>query len=164
MIARFPRFFRSAAFSIASGMEPDGALTIAASRGVASSPARAEGRSGGVSEAGQSDYTQQGFTSFATQLMGGTALDDPDAYRRASPIDAAPNFRDRLLLLHGALDGTVPIQQAMLISQRLLDLKKRGWDLAIYPLEGHVAQFEVSRLDMERRRFAFFEEVLKGPR
>lgn len=117
---------------------------------------------GGVADSGQTDYAQQGQTAFATRLMGGTPVESPEAYHRASPIRFAENFRDRLLMLHGALDQTVPLQQPLLLGQRLMELKKTGWDLAVYPLEGHVPQLEASRLDMERRRFAFFESVLKG--
>jgi dipeptidyl aminopeptidase/acylaminoacyl peptidase len=119
---------------------------------------------GGVAEAGQVDYAQQGQTALATRLMGGTPVESPDAYRNASPITHAERFRDRLLILHGALDGNVTLQQPLLLAQRLMELKKTGWDMAIYPMEGHLPQLESSRLDMERRRFAFFESVLKGPR
>jgi dipeptidyl aminopeptidase/acylaminoacyl peptidase len=119
---------------------------------------------GGVSEAGQADYAQQGTSAFLTRILGGFPMQDPEAYQRASPIQFAENFKDRLLMLHGALDATVPLQQPFMLAQRLMELKKTGWDIAVYPMEGHVPHLESSVLDMERRRFAFFESVLKGPR
>ena len=69
---------------------------------------------------------------------------------------ARPIFHDQ--------DVNVPVQQAFMLVQRLQELKKTGWDIAVYPLEAHIPHLETSRLDMERRRFAFFEEVLKGAR
>ena len=119
---------------------------------------------GGSAEAGQADYAQQGVSAFATQLMGAMPTEDAGAYDRASPIRFAEGLRDRLLILHGALDATVPLQQPFTMAQRLMELKKTGWDMTIYPMEGHVPRLEASRLDVERRRFAFFESVLKGPR
>ena len=116
---------------------------------------------GGVTEAGMSDHAQAGFTSLITRILG-TPMQDADAYERASPMHYVQNFRDRLLILHGVLDTNVPIQQAFMLVQRLQELKKTGWDMAVYPLESHIPHLETSLLDMERRKFAFFEQVLKG--
>jgi dipeptidyl aminopeptidase/acylaminoacyl peptidase len=118
---------------------------------------------GGVTEAGMSDHAQQGFSSLMTRILG-TPVQDPEAYERTSPMHYVQNFRDRLLILHGLQDTNVPVQQAFMLVQRLQELKKTGWDIAVYPLEAHIPHLETSRLDMERRRFAFFESVLKGPR
>jgi dipeptidyl aminopeptidase/acylaminoacyl peptidase len=116
---------------------------------------------GGVTEAGMSDHGQQGTTSLMTRIIG-TPMQEPEVYKRAAPIEHVQNFRDRLLILHGLLDLNVPVQQAFMLVQRLQELKKTGYDIAIYPLESHLPHLESSILDMERRRYAFFEEVLKG--
>jgi dipeptidyl aminopeptidase/acylaminoacyl peptidase len=118
---------------------------------------------GGVTEAGMSDHAQMGFSSLMTRIIG-TPMQEPEVYERASPMHYVENFRDRLLILHGLQDTNVPVQQAFMLVQRLQELKKTGWDIAVYPLEAHIPHLETSVLDMERRRFAFFESVLKGPR
>jgi dipeptidyl aminopeptidase/acylaminoacyl peptidase len=118
---------------------------------------------GGVTEAGMADHAQMGFSSLMTRILG-TPMQDAEAYELSSPMHYVQNFRDRLLILHGLQDLNVPVQQAFMLVQRLQELKKTGWDIAVYPLEAHIPHLETSRLDMERRRFAFFEEVLKGTR
>lgn len=117
----------------------------------------------GVAEAGIADHGQQGTSSLMTRILG-TPMQDAAAYERASPLHYARDFQDRLLILHGAQDVNVPLQQAYMLVQRLQELGKTGYDIAVYPLEGHIPHLESSRLDMERRRFAFFESVLKGVR
>jgi dipeptidyl aminopeptidase/acylaminoacyl peptidase len=118
---------------------------------------------GGVTEAGMADHAQMGFSSLMTRILG-TPMQEPETYELTSPMHYVQNFRDRLLILHGLQDLNVPVQQAFMLVQRLQELKKTGWDIAVYPLEAHIPHLETSRLDMERRRFAFFEEVLKGTR
>ncbi|MBE3135565.1 MAG: alpha/beta fold hydrolase [Acidobacteria bacterium] len=88
---------------------------------------------------------------------------EPDAYRRSAPISYADKLQDRLLILQGVNDTNVPIQEAFRLTQRFIELKKTGWELAVYPIESHMPRQETSRLDMERRRFALFESVLKAP-
>jgi dipeptidyl aminopeptidase/acylaminoacyl peptidase len=116
---------------------------------------------GGVTEAGMTDHGQYGTTSLMTRIIG-TPMQEPEVYKKTSPMTYVENFRDRLLILHGLVDLNVPVQQAFMLVQRLQELKKTGYDIAVYPLESHVPHLESSILDMERRRFAFFEEVLKG--
>ena len=118
---------------------------------------------GGVTEAGMSDHAQMGFSSLMTRIIG-TPMQEPEVYETTSPMHYVQDFRDRLLILHGLQDTNVPVQQAFMLVQRLQELKKTGWDIAVYPLEAHIPHLETSVLDMERRRFAFFESVLKGPR
>jgi dipeptidyl aminopeptidase/acylaminoacyl peptidase len=88
---------------------------------------------------------------------------DREAYRRSSPIYIADQFQDRLLLLAGVLDRPVSFQSTLRLVQRLIELGKTGWDLAVYPVEGHGVREPSSMLDLQRRRFSFFESVLKAP-
>jgi len=89
---------------------------------------------------------------------------EPDAYRRSSPIYYADKLQDRLLILQGVNDTNVPLQEALRLTQRFIELKKTGWELALYPVETHMPRQDTSRLDIERRRLALFESVLKAPR
>jgi dipeptidyl aminopeptidase/acylaminoacyl peptidase len=89
--------------------------------------------------------------------------DDDEAYRRSSPIYLAAGLQDRLLILHGMHDRNVHYQDSVRLAQRLIELKKTGWELASMPIEDHGWQNEYSRLDSFRRIFHLFEEVLKRP-
>jgi dipeptidyl aminopeptidase/acylaminoacyl peptidase len=87
--------------------------------------------------------------------------DDEEAYRRSSPIYHAAGLQDRLLILHGMEDRNVHYQDTIRLVQRLIELKKTGWELATLPVEDHGWRNESSRLDSNRRIFSLFEEVLK---
>ncbi|MEW6211739.1 MAG: prolyl oligopeptidase family serine peptidase [Acidobacteriota bacterium] len=87
--------------------------------------------------------------------------EDEEAYRRSSPIYHAAGLQDRLLILHGMEDRNVHYQDTIRLVQRLIELKKTGWELATLPVEDHGWRNEFSRLDSNRRIFALFEEVLK---
>ncbi|HXF04891.1 MAG TPA: prolyl oligopeptidase family serine peptidase [Blastocatellia bacterium] len=89
--------------------------------------------------------------------------EDEEAYRRSSPIYHADGLKDRLLILHGMHDRNVHYQDTIRLVQRLIELKKTGWELATMPIEDHGWQNESSRLDSYRRIFNLFEEVLKRP-
>ncbi len=89
--------------------------------------------------------------------------DDDEAYRRSSPIYYADKLQDRLLILHGMFDRNVHYQDSVRLAQRLIELKKTGWEFHSMPIEDHGWREETSRLDSNRRIFALFEEVLKRP-
>jgi dipeptidyl aminopeptidase/acylaminoacyl peptidase len=89
--------------------------------------------------------------------------EDDEAYRRSSPIYHAAGLQDRLLILHGMFDRNVHYQDTIRLTQRLIELKKPGWELASMPIEDHGWQNEPSRLDSHRRIFGLFEDVLKRP-
>lgn len=89
--------------------------------------------------------------------------EDDEAYRTSSPIYYANGLADRLLILHGMHDRNVNYQDTVRLVQRLIELKKTGWELATMPIEDHGWQNEYSRLDSFRRIFGLFEEVLKRP-
>jgi dipeptidyl aminopeptidase/acylaminoacyl peptidase len=89
--------------------------------------------------------------------------EDEEAYRQSSPIYYANGLQDRLLILHGMHDQNVHYQDTIRLVQRLIELKKSGWELATMPVEDHGWRNEFSRLDSYRRILALFEEVLKRP-
>jgi dipeptidyl aminopeptidase/acylaminoacyl peptidase len=89
--------------------------------------------------------------------------EDDEAFRRSSPIYYAAGLKDRLLVLHGMHDRNVHYQDSIRLAQRLIELKKSGWEMAPMPIEDHGWQNEYSRLDSFRRIFGLFEEVLKRP-
>jgi dipeptidyl aminopeptidase/acylaminoacyl peptidase len=90
-----------------------------------------------------------------------TPSDDPDAYERSSPIELAEGLDDPLLIIHGMLDDNVFFEDSVRLVQRLIELEKEDWEIAIYPVEPHGFQQPSSWLDAYRRIFRLFEENVK---
>lgn len=85
---------------------------------------------------------------------------DPESYQRSSPINHAQGLQGRLLMLHGLLDDNVVAQDIIRLSQRLIELKKQNWELALAPIEPHGYREPSSWLDQMRRIHALFIDEL----
>lgn len=105
------------------------------------------------------DWAQynHGYTS---NILNTPAI-DPEAYRKSSPIEHAEGLSDPLLICHGLMDENVVAQDAIRLSQRLIELEKQDWELALYPLERHGFVEPSAWLDEYRRIFTLFETHLK---
>lgn len=90
--------------------------------------------------------------------------DDPEAYRRSSPIEFADGLRGTLLICHGMVDRNVHFQDTVRLVQRLIELRKRNWELAVYPVENHGFEEETSWADEYRRILTLFERHLRSDR
>ena len=88
--------------------------------------------------------------------------DDTLSYRRSSPIYFAEGLRDPLLIAHGMVDVNVHFQDVVRLSQRLIELGKTDWELAVYPVEDHAFVRPDSWADEYRRIFELFERSI-GP-
>ncbi|MBU3658521.1 MAG: S9 family peptidase [Flavobacteriales bacterium] len=86
---------------------------------------------------------------------------DPEAYRKSSPINFAENLKNPLLILHGMVDDNVQFQDVVRLNQRLLELGKTNWEMAVYPIEQHSFTESYSWFDEYRRIFELFERELK---
>jgi dipeptidyl aminopeptidase/acylaminoacyl peptidase len=106
-------------------------------------------------------------TDWAAYNHGYTAniLNEPQtdsiAYKRSSPIYHAEGLKGKLLICHGMVDVNVHYQDAVRLSQRLIELKKSNWELASYPMEDHGFVEPTSWMDEYKRIFKLFEESLK---
>jgi dipeptidyl aminopeptidase/acylaminoacyl peptidase len=87
---------------------------------------------------------------------------DSIAYRRSSPIYFAEGLQDRLLMCHGMVDVNVHFQDVVRLSQRLIELKKENWELAVYPVEDHGFVEPSSWADEYKRILKLFQEELLG--
>lgn len=85
---------------------------------------------------------------------------DPDAYKRSSPIEFAQNLRAPLLICHGMVDDNVFFQDTVRLTQRLIELKKEDWEIAVYPVEPHSFREPTSWLDEYRRIDALVRRAL----
>jgi dipeptidyl aminopeptidase/acylaminoacyl peptidase len=85
---------------------------------------------------------------------------DPIAYRRSSPIYFAEGLEGDLLIAHGVVDTNVHFQDVVRLSQRLIELGKEDWEMALYPVEGHGFTQPSSWTDEYRRILELFEETI----
>ncbi len=89
-----------------------------------------------------------------------TPVEDSIAYAQSSPIYFADGLQGDLLMLHGMVDTNVHFQDIIRLSQRLIELKKENWELAVFPMEGHGFVEPSSWSDEYRRIYKLFEETL----
>lgn len=85
---------------------------------------------------------------------------DPIAYRRSSPIYFADGFKGNLLMAHGMVDTNVHFQDVVRLAQRLIELKKENWELAVYPVESHGFVEPTSWMDEYKRVLELFNTTL----
>jgi len=88
-------------------------------------------------------------------------FNDSIAFRKSSPIYFAEGLKGHLLICHGMLDVNVHYQDAVKLTQRLIELGKDNWELASYPMEDHSFVEPSSWTDEYKRIFKLFEDVLK---
>ncbi len=90
-----------------------------------------------------------------------TPVQDSIAYVKSSPIYFAEGLKGALLMCHGMVDDNVEFQDIVRLTQRLIELGKENWELAVYPVERHGFREPSSWTDEYKRIFKLFEENLK---
>ena len=86
---------------------------------------------------------------------------DLEAYRKSSPIYHAAGLKGALLIAHGMVDTNVHFQDSVRLVQKLIELRKENWELAVYPVENHGFVEETSWADEYKRILKLFEENLR---
>lgn len=86
---------------------------------------------------------------------------DSLAYVRSSPIYFADGLQGHLLMCHGMVDTNVHFQDIVRLTQKLIELKKHHWQLAVYPVESHDFKEPSSWTDEYHRIYQLFETNLK---
>lgn len=85
---------------------------------------------------------------------------DEKAYKASSPIYFANGLKGHLLMCHGMVDQNVNFQDIVRLSQRLIELHKQNWELAVFPVEDHGFVEPSSWADEYGRIYKLFEETL----
>jgi dipeptidyl aminopeptidase/acylaminoacyl peptidase len=106
-----------------------------------------------------SDWSQYNHEYTANILN--TPEIDPEAYRISSPIEYAAGLQDSLLIAHGMIDDNVFFKDSVMMTQKLIELRKDKWELAPYPLERHGFTHPDSWYDEYRRILELFDRTLK---
>lgn len=89
-----------------------------------------------------------------------TPLDDSLAYQRSSPIYFAEGLEDPLLILHGMVDVNVQFQDVARLNQRLIELGKDHWQMALFPMEDHGFKEADAWTDEYKRIYNHFKSHL----
>ncbi|MBX9400724.1 S9 family peptidase [Lysobacter sp. BMK333-48F3] len=86
---------------------------------------------------------------------------DPQAYKKSSPIEYAAGLKDSLLIAHGMIDDNVFFKDSVMMTQKLIELRKDKWEIAPYPLERHGFVHPDAWYDEYRRIHELFNRTLK---
>jgi len=111
------------------------------------------------------DMYENTMPHFRTELMEkylGTPEDNPELYRERSPIEHVENLDAPLLMVHGVNDNRVPVSQARLFREALLDAgfeEGEEGDFKYEELgeEGHAS----SDIDQKIRLFRILDDFLR---
>lgn len=104
------------------------------------------------------------YNHWYTQRILNLPQEDEEAYRRSSPIYFAEGLRGALLIAHGMVDVNVHFSDVVRLAQRLIELGKENWEMAVYPVEDHGFVEPSSWTDEYRRILELFDRNLLGPR
>ena len=85
---------------------------------------------------------------------------DPIAFQKSSPIYYADKLEGNLLMLHGMVDDNVEYKDIVRISQRFIELGKKNWSLASFPVEAHGFRETYSWIDEYSRILQLFEATI----
>ena len=88
---------------------------------------------------------------------------DSMAYRQSSPIYFAEGLKDPLLIAHGMVDTNVHFSDVVRLAQRLIELGKKDWEMAVYPVVDHGFVEPSSWTDEYRRILELFDRHLLRP-
>jgi len=116
---------------------------------------------GGAALRSVTDWAHYNHTYTANILN--TPVTDSLAYARSSPIYFADGLEDPLLIAHGMVDTNVHFQDVVRLAQRFIELGKKGWELAVFPVESHGFVEPTSWTD-EYSRILKYIETTVGPK
>ena len=110
------------------------------------------------------DMFENTMPHFRTELMEkylGTPAENPELYRDRSPVAHVENLEDPLLMVHGVNDRRVPVSQARIFEDALVDAGFEEGEEADYEYvelgeEGHAS----SDIDQKIRLFRILEDFL----
>ena len=89
-----------------------------------------------------------------------TPRENPEAFRRSSPITFAGNLKNHLLVVHGMVDSNVLFQDAVQLTEKLIH-EGKSFGQIFYPQEDHGFVRDETWIDACRRTTEWFERYLK---
>jgi dipeptidyl aminopeptidase/acylaminoacyl peptidase len=102
----------------------------------------------------------ENYNAFYTEQRLTKPQENPEAYRRSSPITFAGMLKNRLLMVHGIVDSNVMFQDAVELSEKLTH-EGKDFEEAYYAEEDHLFIRDESLIDAFRRAATFFDRWLQ---
>ncbi len=89
-----------------------------------------------------------------------TPAENPEAYRRSSPITFSGKLKNHLLIVHGMVDNNVLFQDDVQLTEKLIH-EGRDFGHIYYPEESHAFIRDETWIDAARRTAEWFDRYLK---
>ncbi|GAB3467329.1 S9 family peptidase [Massilia terrae] len=105
-------------------------------------------------------YGQNGIDTWMIPFFGASAYDDPEVYRKASPIETIKTAKTPTLIYVGERDLECPAAQSIEFWHGLRAMNVPT-TLVIYEDEGHAIRKPEHQKDMRERELAWFDKYLK---
>lgn len=112
----------------------------------------------GASWAAVNDW--ENYNAFYTGQRLTTPKENPEAYKRSSPIHFSSGLKDHLLIVHGMVDDNVLFQDAVQLIEKLIQ-ERRDFGQAFYPQENHGFVRDETLVDAFRRTAEWMDRYLR---
>ncbi len=106
-------------------------------------------------------YVNTDIHPFTRQYLKATPWEDPEIYKKTSPITYVNNAKTPTLIQHGELDKRVPIPNAYELYQALQD-RNVPVKLAVYKGFGHGITKPKQQLAVLEQNFDWFSQYIWG--
>jgi dipeptidyl aminopeptidase/acylaminoacyl peptidase len=112
----------------------------------------------GASWAAVNDWENYNATYTTERLT--TPKENPEAFRRSSPIHFSGSLRNPLLIVHGMVDSNVLFQDSVQLIEKMIQ-EGREFGQAFYPEENHAFVRDESVVDAFRRTSDWMDRYLR---
>jgi dipeptidyl aminopeptidase/acylaminoacyl peptidase len=106
-------------------------------------------------------HAQSNITDADVLLLAADPLENPEVYRKHSPITYAGRVTTPTLILHGEDDPAVPVGQAYAFYRALRE-RNVPVELVVYPREGHGLNERAHQRDALERHLRWLERYLRS--
>jgi dipeptidyl aminopeptidase/acylaminoacyl peptidase len=106
-------------------------------------------------------YDWENYNAEYTDERLTTPAENPEAYRRSSPIHFSNQLKNHFLLVHGIVDDNVMFQDAVQLAEKLIH-EGKPFEEVFYPEESHAYVRDESLRDAFGRADRFFSSHLLG--
>jgi dipeptidyl aminopeptidase/acylaminoacyl peptidase len=101
----------------------------------------------------------ENYNSYYTAERLNTPQQNPEAYRRSSPITFSGQLKNHLLIVHGMVDDNVLFQDSVQLTEKLIH-EGKDFSHIFYPEESHGFVRDETWIDAFRRTSEWFDRYL----
>src|ERR1035438_10209488 len=104
----------------------------------------------------------ENYNAYYTEQRLGKPQENPEAYRRSSPIHFSSMLKNPFLMVHGIVDNNVMFQDTVQLSEKLIH-EGKDFSEIYYPEESHIFVRDETLIDAFRRATEFFDRRPTAP-